>query len=95
MWTTPPARASSPPTPRRTTPKDVWAEAKGRWDRGGPSWQSQYREYAEQKIALNMKDAIAAAKEEGFMASFNAFDILFFGLAVVSAYGIASGAGGD
>lgn len=76
-------------------PKDVWAEAKRRWDDGGPSYQATYRDYVQQRAAHDFQAAIAGVKDEGFFASFSPFDLLFFGLAVVSAYGIASGAGGE
>lgn len=76
-------------------PPEVWAEVASRWDNGGPSWQASYRDYAQQTIAHNVQAFASAFKSEGFLQSFSPFDLLFFALAVVSAYGIASGAGGE
>ena len=76
-------------------PPEVWAEVTSRWENGGPSWQASCREYAQQKIAYDVQAFAATIKGEGFLQSFSPFDFLFFALAVASAYGIASGVGGD
>ena len=76
-------------------PADVWAEAKARWDHNGSEWQAQYRDYQIQKRAYEFQAVVGQARGEGFIASFSLFDVLFFGLAVMTAFGVASGAGGE
>lgn len=67
-------------------PDDVLAEAKARWEGMLPSEQDDYREahlqYVEDTVAY-FDDEI---KKEGFKESFGVLDIVFFGLALASAF---------
>lgn len=58
-----------------------------------------FREKTETELRENM-DAFAGvlanqARQEGFLATFSMFDLLFFGLAIMTAWQIASGGGSD
>src|SRR5688572_28049057 len=73
-------------------PKEVVTEAKGRWERADEAWRGQFREYAKGKMKHNVEAFAAAVRGDGFIESFGALDIVFFLLAVATAYGIGSGA---
>jgi hypothetical protein len=75
-------------------PKEVVAEARARWDRADEAWRDQFREYARGKMKQGSEQLAAALREEGFIASFGLLDVVFFLLAVASAYGIGSGTSG-
>lgn len=74
-------------------PKDVWVDAKNRWQAMSQQEREEYRDYVEQDIRQNAAVGIEMfrdmAAKEGFAASFDWMDILFFGLAIVTAFKIA------
>jgi hypothetical protein len=75
-------------------PEDIWAEAGKQLSKKTDDEKDSLREERKEQIkawAENFGQALAdAAREEGFIASFSMFDLLFFGLAVATAWKIAS-----
>lgn len=76
-------------------PTEVVTEARSRWDRADEAWRGQFREYARGKMKQNVDAMAAVFRERGFIESFGLMDVLFFFLAVASAFGIGSGASGS
>lgn len=76
-------------------PPDVWAEAASRWTGFSQEERSSFRGELEDQIQQNAAAAgpeiRATMVEEAFRGSFGGLDILFFGLAVVTAFGVAAG----
>ncbi len=82
---------------RAEYPPDVWTEALTRWSTLSDDGKTQFRNDREQEMRANVAAAMpelrATAAEEGFLGSFGPLDILFFGLAVVTAFKIAASGG--
>lgn len=80
-------------------PKDVWADAKTRWDAMQPGQRESYKQDLEAHHHEKMDEALAAIEAEAFKRSFDLFDIVFALLAIASAFklgsGDLSGGGGD
>lgn len=80
-------------------PEDVWAEAELRWNAMSVEDQAQYRQGIEDEIRVNFSENLdsmrSEASSQGFIQSFGLFDILFFVLAIGTAYRIGSGGGGE
>ncbi|MEM9185967.1 MAG: hypothetical protein AAGB00_05660 [Planctomycetota bacterium] len=76
-------------------PSEVWSAASRRWaGKSSEDQQAARAELAEQTSAameLFRDQLIAMARQEGFKASFGGFDLLFFGLAMYTAWGIGNG----
>ncbi len=83
------------PESAKDYPVDVWSEAGQFWGQMSDQEQEEFRqaqlEAAQTNVAA-MKDTYIA---EGFKASFGVLDILFFGLAVFTAFQIGSSKLGD
>lgn len=76
-------------------PADVWAEAETRWAALSDDEKAAYRTIAEERVAYT-SEVIGQAFGDALRASFSPFDLLWFGLAVVSAFKLgASSLGGD
>ncbi len=76
-------------------PADVLAEAQAQWDRGDDAWREEYRTSQEQINAANLEVFEEWMEKEGFLMSFGLLDILFFGAAVVVAFGVGANASED
>jgi hypothetical protein len=72
-------------------PAEIWKDAKSRWSRLPESSRETYRDAAHRDQQKFLAEIAVYAKGEGFLHMFSLFDILFFGLAIVSAAGIGSG----
>lgn len=76
-------------------PVDVWAVAQDRWDGMSPTEREEFRDQLAAVVTANLTDAMDAIRGElaqvGFMGSFGPMDLLFFGLAVITAYKVAAG----
>ncbi|MGD8600327.1 MAG: TerB family tellurite resistance protein [Gemmatimonadota bacterium] len=87
-----PSQASS----RADYPVDVWAEAEARWGMRSEEDRAAYRDSLEaqtvESVQENMPEIRSAVAGGGLMGSFAPMDVLFFGLAMVTAFGIGSGA---
>ena len=75
-------------------PPDIWKEAGGELSSKSDEEKAQLREQYvanAKQLAEMLGQAIAnSVREEGFFASFGTLDFVFFGLAIVTAWGIAS-----
>lgn len=76
-------------------PKDVWREGRKRWEAMSNGEKEDRRAEAEAALAQMTQTLRAEVVGVGFSSSFSMFDVLFFGLAVASAYRIGAGGGGD
>ena len=76
-------------------PVDVWAEAERRWAALGADGQEAFRAEQEAESRQNLEENLPAIRElmtaGGFFSSFAPMDLLFFGLAVTTAYGVGAG----
>jgi len=82
------------PTQESDYPPELWAEAKAKWDAVSPAEQQQ-------RIATKQAEFIELTSqfkgvivEQGFKDSFSPVDLLFFGLALFTAFRIGAGATG-
>ncbi len=75
-------------------PADVWAIAQSRWDAMSLTEREDFRGELQQMVAANLALALDEMRGEmaqvGFIGSFGLMDIIFFGLAVVTAFKMAA-----
>lgn len=80
---------------RAEYPADVWAQAEGRWAAFTPEMKTVYRQEVEGELRANVTANLPAIRAAmgtgGFMGTFSPIDLLFFGLATVTAFGVGSG----
>lgn len=78
---------------RSDYPPDVWADAQARWNAMTSQERTEYRRELEDWLAANMEGALeefqSYAAREGFFQSFDVIDIVFFLLAIVTAFKVA------
>lgn len=76
-------------------PPDVWAEAILRWSALSDTEKAEFREVREaatrENVEANLPQIRAMMGRGGFLASFTPMDLIFFGLGMVTAFGVASG----
>lgn len=76
-------------------PPALWAEAESRWTAMSEAEREVFRLDVEATVRENITAQLplirSEIKEGAFLGSFGAMDLLFFGLAVVTAFGMASG----
>lgn len=76
-------------------PADIATETRDRWDAMDDAARQQF---VDDKIVWinSMRDSVRTyMAEEGFIASFGFMDILFFGIAILAAFGLGSGGSTD
>ncbi len=72
-------------------PKDVWAEAKGRFDAKSPTEQESFKRQIEAQLRAGLTMASNEFKRsEGLASMFSLFDVLFGFLAIGAAFKIGS-----
>lgn len=71
-------------------PADVWAEAASRWDDLSPAERTDYKAARLEEMHTNIRDWSSAVKVEAFQGSFGGLDLLFLGLAIVTAFKLGS-----
>lgn len=76
-------------------PPDVWAEASKRWDEVPAAEQQAKIEQATEARRQFAEMISGSIQDEAFEASFNGFDLLWFGLAAWTAFRIAGGGNDD
>lgn len=76
--------------PDELYPKDIWKRAEQRWSSMSAEEQEEYRASVEEHISDNIQKFVNIAKKEGFIGSFGLFDVIFFLLAIVTAYKVGS-----
>lgn len=86
-----PAQASS----QADYPADVWSVAQERWSGWGETERTAFRDDVAEEIRTNVEASLpeirAAITGGGFAGSFSPMDLLFFGLGMVTAWGVGSG----
>lgn len=72
-------------------PPDIWRQAEARWKQLGP------KEQQDRKVSWAICGTIATSlgKKPEFGETFSFYDILWFGLAIITAYKVGVGAYGD
>ncbi len=77
-------------------PSDVWAVAQSRWDAMSVDEREGFRSELADMVSANFAEAMDDIRSEmaqvGFIGSFTLMDIIFFGLAIITAYKVATGA---
>lgn len=86
--------------PEEYFPTNIWRDATRQWNAKSDPEKQQAREQAASETRAMVEQFqnvfFAEARKQGFLASFGPMDLLFFGLAVASAWGIAkNGSLGD
>lgn len=78
-------------------PEEVWGEAEARWTGMSPNEKDEFRSDVEARSRANIEAHLpeirAAIGQGAFLGSFGVMDLLFFGLGVVTAFGVAGGKG--
>lgn len=76
-------------------PADVWTEAEERWtdmsEEERASFRSDVEEATRANITRHLPEIRASIGEDAFIGSFGGMDLLFFGLAMVTAFRVAAG----
>ena len=72
-------------------PKDVWAEAKQRWDDLSPDEQQQQIDERVALVQMFVDQMSDTVKEEAFKESLSPFDLLWLGLAAFTAFRVGAG----
>jgi hypothetical protein len=76
--------------PEELYPSDIWNEAQEKWSSMTAEEQEEYRALVEEQINDRIRLIVNEAKKEGFIGSFGLFDVIFFLLAVVTAYKVGA-----
>ena len=75
-------------------PAEIWAVAQSRWDGMALPEREEYRISLEEMVTANLALALDELRGEmaqvGFIGSFGLMDIIFFGLAIATAYKMAA-----
>lgn len=71
-------------------PPDIWAAGQQRWDALSPQQQQQQRDDLRRQLHDGLAGIRSAFVEEAFWSSFGFMDLLFGGLAVVTAFQLGS-----
>lgn len=72
-------------------PADVWAVALERWEAMTPSEQGAFGDAKREEMMHSITSRKSEVVSEAFLASFGLFDLLFFALAIGSAYKLGGG----
>ncbi len=75
-------------------PTALWADMSNRWSKMSPSAREEYRAGVQEQFRQMVTLARSEIEKEGFSASFTPFDLLWFGLALATAFKLGSGMGG-
>jgi len=80
---------------RSEYPADVWSEAMTGWadrsEEGKEALRNQARALQRANVTEALPEIRAAIKQDVFLGSFGAMDLIFFGLALTTAFGLAAG----
>ena len=87
----PPGMSVENATKAEDYPPGVWAEAVKRWNALSPAEKVRQKEGRKQDLSRRLAADVGEVKKHVFWASFGPFDILWFGLAVVTAFRLGSG----
>ena len=67
-------------------PSDVWAEALARWDAQSADEREAYRAELKRNVEANAELFRATIASVGFTQTFGMMDVIFFGLAILTAF---------
>lgn len=73
-------------------PPEIWALAELAWDDMNEYDKAEFKSAVEEQVGSNLEIAAADVRKEGFIESFGVIDVIFFVLAVATAYKIGAGA---
>lgn len=71
-------------------PPEIWARAKTAWLAMSDEEKQEFKQDVQEQANENIRTMAAGFRQEGFLASFGPMDILFFLLAIATAYKIGS-----
>jgi hypothetical protein len=71
-------------------PPEIWAKAKAAYISMKDQEREEFKEKVRQQASDNIKAIASGLKQKGFLASFGPIDIVFFLLAIATAYKIGS-----
>ena len=71
-------------------PPVIWSRALSKWEGMSPQEREQYRDQLTEQIRVGVQTYFSDASAFGFLNSFGPMDMLFFGLAVATAFKIAA-----
>lgn len=72
-------------------PSDLWRAAAQEWDALGLNGQDEMRDEMRGEVREEALAQLGKAKGSAFQASFSLFDIVFFGLAIITAFKVGAG----
>ncbi|NIP57093.1 MAG: hypothetical protein GWM92_03100 [Gemmatimonadetes bacterium] len=91
----PPGVDPSMATTAAEYPEPIWAEAEARWagmnERERANFRADVEETTRANLTAQLPEIRSAISQGAFAGSFAAMDLVFFGLAMVTAWGVASG----
>lgn len=87
----PPESKSDELSLEESYPADVWAEGKKRWEGLSPQQQRAEREACREQLAELLRELHGYIRSESFKESFTGWDILWFGLAALTAFKLGAG----
>lgn len=73
-------------------PREIWTEARGRWDDLSPAEQEEKKQDRRERTAAMMSEFESAMRESAFSQSFTPWDLLWFGLAAFTAFKVGAAA---
>ena len=71
-------------------PPEIWGLAELSWNNMNEDEKAEFKNAVKQQVNSNMKALETWAKKEGFIESFGAIDVIFFILAIATAYKIGA-----
>ncbi|MBN2314363.1 MAG: hypothetical protein JXM79_10565 [Sedimentisphaerales bacterium] len=71
-------------------PQAIWSEAASKWEGTSTQEHEQYRDQLEEHVRTSIQAFFSNISSYGFLHSFGVMDLLFFGLAVATAFKIAT-----
>lgn len=82
------------PSAEADYPPELWKPAAKKWGAMSAEEQAAYRDQKTAELKAGMEEfadtMVNTARQEGFLATFGVMDLLFFGLAVMTAWGMGS-----
>jgi len=72
-------------------PPAIWTEAEVRWNESSEEERAEFRNALAEDLTAFFSSNNSAVQEEVFLESFGPLDILFFGLAIMTTFGLAGG----
>lgn len=71
-------------------PPALWAAAEQTWSSTSEEERAEFKTEVQAQVDANVQAFASSIKKDGFLASFGAFDVIFFVLAIATAYKVGS-----